>query len=835
MSARINTNTTAFEAARNLTANSNKQAQNIQRLSSGLRINSAADDAAGLVISESLLSQSAGLTQATNNTNDAINVVKTAEGALNEVQSLLINVRQTIIQSANVGSNNSTALQADKDSIAAAIASINRISSTTQFNGKSLLDGSAGAGSAAITSGTATTTATNSQVATLGVISNANRYGTAPLSNATVAFNAAKSAAYTVTGDGSNALTSASTFSGSLKVNGTTINLGSTPQSLDQLNAALENTGSTFQATVSSGALKLTDSGTGVSAGASTFDVSSLSYASAATPLNSVKIATGTLAEGNNASVTVTKTDAAGVKTAYTSDQVTTTSDGTSTFGFTTGTLKGLQLSSNANTTSLPVVTGTGTATSAGSYGLAKVSDAKSYGTTAITGSAVTTVAATASTITSTSTSTTGDVYGGSLTVNGQAVTLTGNANSLATLNSAIQATTGNSGIVATVAGSKLVLTDATGAALTATLTSLHDFTGGTDNGAVAAPSASTNGVLAGYTGGNVSYTAATAATLTSSTNTGAVTGDTFGGSLKVNGTTISLTGTSNNLAAVNSAIQATAGNANVTATIASNKLVLTDSKGAQVSANVTGLSDTTTSSNFAQAATASTNGVAASVTVNGQKSTSSAASGANTVFSFAGGALDGLAVSATTSALAAGTLGNFAATADTPPANVGSISTTADKVTTGTALQFQIGANAGQTIDVSIGSQKADSIGSFTNAASGKSFNLSDLLAGGGLNVTDTTGVSQQDALKVVDQAIADISKTREQLGSIQSNVLQSNLNSLGVAQQNTDASASTIRDTNLSSEIVDYTKNQILVQAGTSALSYANQAPQAILKLLQ
>ena len=88
---------------------------------------------------------------------------------------------------------------------------------------------------------------------------------------------------------------------------------------------------------------------------------------------------------------------------------------------------------------------------------------------------------------------------------------------------------------------------------------------------------------------------------------------------------------------------------------------------------------------------------------------------------------------------------------------------------------------------------------------------------------------------MSVVDQAINDISTTREKLGSTQTNVLQSNLNSLGVAQQNTDSSVSTIRDTDLSAQIVDYTKNQLLVQAGTRALSYANQAPQAILKLLQ
>lgn len=143
MSTRINTNTTAFEAARNLSINSDAVSKNIQRLSSGLRINSAADDASGLVISESLRAQSAGLTQATRNTNDAINVVKTAEGALNEVHSLLINIRQLVVHAANVGANDATASQADKDAVASAIASIDRIGNTTQFNHKNLLDGSA--------------------------------------------------------------------------------------------------------------------------------------------------------------------------------------------------------------------------------------------------------------------------------------------------------------------------------------------------------------------------------------------------------------------------------------------------------------------------------------------------------------------------------------------------------------------------------------------------------------------------------------------------------------------------------------------------------------------
>ncbi len=392
MSTRINTNTTAFEAARNLNINSDAVSKNIERLSSGLRINSAADDASGLVISESLRAQSAGLTQANRNTNDAINVVKTAEGALNEVQSLLINVRQLVIHAANVGANDATASQADKDAVASAISSIDRIAGTTQFNNKNLLDGSA-------TGGTIT---------------------------------------------GTDNVTSAAGF-----------------------NVSVATQSTTHASSVPSGDI--------------TFDST----------------------------------------------------------------------------------------------------------TQKITVAGVTSAAATAG------------------------------------------------------------------------------------------------------PGGSYNFTFP-----------------------------------------------------------------------------------------------------------------------ANT-----GGALDGTVINVKSLPSANATLGTFSEKQDT----------------TGQGLQFQIGANAGQTVNVAIGDSRSTAIG----VVGGN--NLASLAAGGSLNLGDTTGTDQQTALAVVDKAIADISATREKLGSVQSNVLESNSRSLAVAQQNTDASESTIRDTDLSSEIVDFTKNQILVQAGTSALAQANQAPQAILKLLQ
>ncbi len=161
MSTRINTNVTAFEAARNLSLNSSQLSKNIEHLSSGLRINSAADDAAGLVISETFRAQIAGLDQATRNTNDAVNLVKTAEGALNEVNSLLVKVRQLVVHSANVGVNNSAAAQADQNAIKTAIDSIDRIAKNTQFNSKNLLIGSGAAG-------TTTANAANSLVFQVG-------------------------------------------------------------------------------------------------------------------------------------------------------------------------------------------------------------------------------------------------------------------------------------------------------------------------------------------------------------------------------------------------------------------------------------------------------------------------------------------------------------------------------------------------------------------------------------------------------------------------------------------------------------------------------------------
>ena len=141
MSLRIQTNVEAFDAHRNLQSTENALSSSMQKLSSGYRINKAADDAAGLAISEKLQAQIGGLDQAQRNAQDAESLVQTGEGAMNEVQSMLQRVRDLAVEY-----NNGTLSTADKASITAEVAQlcaeISQIGNDTSFNGIALLTGS---------------------------------------------------------------------------------------------------------------------------------------------------------------------------------------------------------------------------------------------------------------------------------------------------------------------------------------------------------------------------------------------------------------------------------------------------------------------------------------------------------------------------------------------------------------------------------------------------------------------------------------------------------------------------------------------------------------------
>ncbi len=161
MSLRINTNTAAINAHRNLQKNDEAMNKTLEKLSSGLKINRAAEGPAALVISEQMRGQIAGLNQAMDNSETGISMIQTTEANLTEVNRLLVSMRQLAVHAANEGANDETMLQADQDEMDNALATISRISNQAQFGNKKLLDGSLAA--------SGTTTGTDLEFVTAGL------------------------------------------------------------------------------------------------------------------------------------------------------------------------------------------------------------------------------------------------------------------------------------------------------------------------------------------------------------------------------------------------------------------------------------------------------------------------------------------------------------------------------------------------------------------------------------------------------------------------------------------------------------------------------------------
>jgi len=177
MAATINTNISSLTAQRNLGMSQASLNTSIQRLSSGLRINSAKDDAAGLAISERFTSQIRGLNQAVRNANDGISLAQTAEGALKASGDILQRVRELGVQSANA-TNSAGDRKAIQAEVGQLLSELDRISTTTEFNGQKLLDGSFGSATfqvGANANQTITATTGNFRTTTYGAQLNATK------------------------------------------------------------------------------------------------------------------------------------------------------------------------------------------------------------------------------------------------------------------------------------------------------------------------------------------------------------------------------------------------------------------------------------------------------------------------------------------------------------------------------------------------------------------------------------------------------------------------------------------------------------------------------------
>jgi flagellin len=269
MSLRINTNVAAMNAYRNVGQTNDSLNKSMTRLSTGLRINDASDNPAGLIISEKFRAQISGIDQAVQNSQDAVNYAKTAEGALGEVNTLLRDARSLAVAAGNTGTLTSAQIAANQNQVNSIISSINRIASTTQFGTKNLLDGSSGV-NASVTNGTAIrsmsfggTLGAGAIVGNSAVTVDVTTAATKGTTTGTNAIVAADQATYLATAVGTEA--------GSFTINGETFTAATTDTwggLIDKINQASGRTGVVADSTYAagSGAIRLTTSGYGTNA-----------------------------------------------------------------------------------------------------------------------------------------------------------------------------------------------------------------------------------------------------------------------------------------------------------------------------------------------------------------------------------------------------------------------------------------------------------------------------------------------------------------------------------------------------------------------------------------
>jgi flagellin len=301
----INTNVASLNAQRNLNTSQSDLRVSLQRLSTGLRINSAKDDAAGLGISERFTAQIRGLNQAVRNANDGISLAQTAEGALGEAGNLLQRIRELAVQSANA-TNSSGDRQAIQQEVGQLTSELDRISQTAEFNGQKILDGTFG-------------------TAIYQVGANANQ----TISATTANFRTSQYGDYRVTGNVSSGATTVRIAGETLTVNGAigssaiTVASGDAKTVSDQVNAVTGTTGVKASAKTelditfsAAGAYSINVTSDNTTAQAVSFTLSAATgtdgLSAAVTAFNDTASKTGVTAKVNAAGTGITLTNSTG-------------------------------------------------------------------------------------------------------------------------------------------------------------------------------------------------------------------------------------------------------------------------------------------------------------------------------------------------------------------------------------------------------------------------------------------------------------------------------------------------------------------------------------------
>jgi len=749
MSLRINHNITALNAWRNLTSTTNSMSSSMEKLSSGYRINNASDNPAGLVISEQFRAQIAGLDQAVANSEGSINMIQTAEGALDEINNLLVSMRELAIHAANEGFNDDSQLAADQAEISNAVATITRIAANTQFGTKKLLDGSV-ANSAVITSSNSSKLSLNeSQLA-----------------------------------DGTHSITAVQLTESSSSIDSTSFGL-SNPTGTYNLSDGVHDI-DVIQA--SAGAAK---SGNAISALDAWGNGISITATAASIRAGRISDVSGMTTVRNNAQHTI-------------SFQINYQEMGSNAVGMQTLTIYTDAVASNILVANIA----------------SKLNDAINSNTS-LAGKVFASVT---------------DVVGGP---------------------DVIAIKTANSGTKYSVAVGSVTATNASINLTLAGLANQNDRGRSGNRLSITAQFASSSTLIDAYT------KTATFAIGTGTFNTLSALAGTINAKLALSG----VFGTYNDGVA--------GGPQKVFATIVASggqeylKFVTSD-EGSKYSLKINETGGTGTALYSVLGLTVDTianTGTDAIISLDGYNNT------INDVRYFY---TDSMYDERTTLYDSADADSRGSITLDIAPAetnggiNIGSMllnvnartysvqldGGTAKIVTAGKetkifntqgdqsvkvkyalksdggteqlfvtdrSLVFQIGANVGQTASIGIGDMSASNLG--INLDGNMFTSLADI------DVTSAQGA--QDSQEVVDAAITQVTNIRGTLGSFQTNTLESNLNNLRIASENLTAAESTIRDTDMASEMSTFVKYQILLQAGTAMLAQANQIPQAILSL--
>lgn len=872
----INTNFASLNAQRNLNRSQGSLQTSLQRLSSGLRINSAKDDAAGLAVSNRFTSQIRGLSQAARNANDGISLAQTAEGALSESTNILQRIRELAIQSAN--STNSAqdrlSLQSEVNQL---VSELDRISNTTSFNGLKLLDGSFTAQSfqvGAEANQTINVNVSGATADTIGINKVSSNNSTVGIEVATSGFSVATS---TTAFNAAATNADVTTAVGTLIANQTISVIGPGGTTTVNVSAANNNRDAASLAT----ALNSID---GVRA---TAEINSASFAATAAPTgvqNGDVISFDIIAGDGGTPETVSFT----VNTAtYQADFNNAVSTAVDNINLANG---NTDLSYNSTTQTVSSATGrnigvqnfdtldniSGSFSYAGGLGNG---DTASFDlvfdglTTSVTldnsGGALGTATAIADEISR-------DLNGGTILNNGESVTLTGT-----TLGETLTVTrSGNSFSFVGTGAQSLTVGNAA------------DDNGSTDANPIDITVTPVAGAATATNGGAVTVgTDSVVAPTEGSTDTLVFAGQTLtedgatDSGVKIGNLTILMEDSGINIqssvaAAADSILNAAANtNASLTASSASsdagggnfveaqtltitgdgvaNVNIVENSTAAQIAAQVNKVSDTTgvtaTGRTTATISNLSADGIV-SLTLNGE--TISANVTTTDLSELAVAVNDKSGATGISATLSVDGNSIELIQADGDDIDFENFSHSQADVASNTVISLRVTGGEGASVNLQDGTlidRDSTVVGGNVEFKSNKSFTVTSSLAeaGGGLfagsandiNASTLQTVSGIDistvsganaAIDIADGALAKVDSIRADLGAIQ-NRFESTISNLNTSVENFSAARSRIQDTDFAAETANLTRSQILQQAGVAMLAQANSLPQLVLSLLQ